>query len=321
MEEKDLTNRTPEAHAEVLAKFKTIRSDGQFIPASFQGTVIFPGLDGGQEWGGPAFDPETGLLYTNVNEMPWIISIKKRPAASATSSGKQLYQNNCAACHKDNRTGNPPDTPSLVDIEKKHSSDEISTIIKSGNGRMPSFTGLSDQEVAAIAGYVLSGKDDIVASPSLNPSMLQYQFGGYLKFLDSEGYPAITPPWGTLSAINVNKGTIAWQIPFGEYPDLVAKGIKNTGSENYGGGVVTAGGVYFIAATSYDRKFHVFDKSDGKLLWETTLPASGSATPAVYEADGREFIVIAAGGGKSNDPSGGSYVAFALPKEAQPESH
>lgn len=318
LDEKDLTNRTPEAHAEVLAKFKTIRSDGQFIPASLQGTVIFPGLDGGQEWGGPAFDPETGLLYTNVNEMPWIISIKKRPAASATSSGKQLYQNNCAACHKDNRTGNPPDTPSLVDIDQKHNSSEISTIIRSGNGRMPAFTRLSDQEVAAIAGYVLSGKDDIVASPSPDPSMLQYQFGGYVKFLDSEGYPAITPPWGTLSAINLNKGTIAWQIPFGEYPDLVAKGIKNTGSENYGGGVVTAGGVYFIAATSYDRKFHVFDKSDGKLLWETTLPASGSATPAVYEADGREFVVIAAGGGKSKDPSGGSYVAFALPKDALP---
>lgn len=317
VDEKDLTNRTPEAHAEVLAKFKTIRSDGQFIPASFQGTVIFPGLDGGQEWGGPAFDPETGLLYTNVNEMPWIVSIKKRPPASATSSGKQLYQNNCAACHKADRTGNPPDAPSLVDIDQKHNSDEISTIIRGGNGRMPAFTGLSNQEVAAIAGYVLSGKDDIVASPSPDPLMLQYQFGGYVKFLDAEEYPAITPPWGTLSAIDLNKGTIAWQIPFGEYPDLAAKGIKNTGSENYGGGVVTAGGVYFIAATSYDRKFHVFDKSDGKLLWEATLPASGSATPAVYEADGREFVVIAAGGGKSKDPSGGSYVAFALPKDAQ----
>jgi quinoprotein glucose dehydrogenase len=137
---------------------------------------------------------------------------------------------------------------------------------------------------------------------------------GYVKFLDSEGYPAITPPWGQLSAIDLNKGTIAWQIPFGEYPELAAKGLRNTGSENYGGGIVTAGGLYFIGATNYDKKFRAFDKTTGKLLWETTLPASGNATPAMYEANGRQFVVIAAGGGKSKDPSGGSYVAFSLPK-------
>ena len=117
-----------------------------------------------------------------------------------------------------------------------------------------------------------------------------------------------------MNAISLDTGKIVWRIPFGEYPDLVAKGIRNTGSENYGGPVVTAGGLLFIGATDHDRKFHAFDKATGKLLWETTLPAAGNATPAVYEVAGRQFVVIAAGGGKWGQPSGGSYLAFALPK-------
>jgi len=141
---------------------------------------------------------------------------------------------------------------------------------------------------------------------------LKYGIDGYNKFLDPDGYPAVAPPWGTLTAIDLNEGTLKWQIPFGEYPELAAQGIRNTGSENYGGPVVTAGGLIFIAATNYDKKFHVFDKTTGKLLWETTLPAAGNATPAVYEVNGREYIVIACGGGKSKAAPGGSYVAFAL---------
>jgi quinoprotein glucose dehydrogenase len=145
--------------------------------------------------------------------------------------------------------------------------------------------------------------------------MAGYTLGVHARFLDVDGYPAITPPWGSLTAIDLNKGTIAWRIPFGEYPELAAKGLKNTGSENYGGGVVTAGGVLFIGATLFDNKFHAFDKSNGKLLWEATLPAAGNATPAIYEAGGREFVVIAAGGihNKKGKPST-SYIAFSLPK-------
>ena len=143
---------------------------------------------------------------------------------------------------------------------------------------------------------------------------MKYRNQGYVKFLDPDGYPAVAPPWGTLNAIDLNSGKITWTIPFGEYPELAAQGVKNTGSENYGGPAVTAGGVLFIGATNYDKKFHAFDKSTGKLLWETTLPYAGNATPSVYEADGREFVVIAAGGGKSKDPSGGQIVAFTLPK-------
>ncbi|PYV16719.1 MAG: pyrrolo-quinoline quinone, partial [Acidobacteria bacterium] len=137
---------------------------------------------------------------------------------------------------------------------------------------------------------------------------------GYNKFLDPDGYPAVKPPWGTLNAISLNTGKYIWKIPFGEFPSLVKQGIRNTGSENYGGPLVTAGGLLFIGATDLDSKMHAFDKATGKLLWEAALPAAGNATPATYEVAGRQFVVIAAGGGKSGAPSGGSYVAFALPR-------
>lgn len=309
LDEKDLTNRTPKAHEEALAWFRKIRSDGQFVPGSLQGTVVFPGLDGGQEWGGPSFDPETGYLYTNTNEMPWIVRIAKRTQTAVT--GKSLYQENCAECHMADRTGNPPDFPSLIGIDQRYSSQAIAQLVRGGNGRMPAFNKLTNQELAAIIDYVLKSKNDVVTDSSKAPGPA-YGIAGYPRFLDSDGYPAITPPWGQLTAIDLNKGTIVWQEPFGEYPALAAQGVPTTGSENYGGGIVTAGGLFFIGATSYDRKFHAFDKTTGKLLWETTLPAAGNATPAMYEAGGRQFVVIAAGGGKSKDPSGGSYVAFAL---------
>jgi glucose dehydrogenase len=149
----------------------------------------------------------------------------------------------------------------------------------------------------------------------------QYRFTGHHKFLDPDGYPAITPPWGTLNAIDLNTGEYAWKIPLGEYPELAAQGLKNTGSENYGGPVATAGGLVFIGATNYDKKFRAFDKKTGKLLWETPLPFAGNGTPATYEIDGRQYIVIAASGGgvlhnqrNARAPQqGASYIAFALP--------
>jgi quinoprotein glucose dehydrogenase len=180
---------------------------------------------------------------------------------------------------------------------------------------MPAFAHLGDSAVAAIARYILTGEDAAAKGEApKSPYDLPLTHDGYNKFLDPEGYPAIKPPWGTLNAIDMDKGEIAWSIPFGEFPELAAKGVPTTGTENYGGPVVTAGGLLFIGATNHDKKFRAFDKRTGELLWETTLPASGNATPAMYEVGGRQFVVIGAGGGKSGAPSGGSYVAFALPE-------
>lgn len=312
-----LTQRTPEAHQAVVEQFRKIRSAGQFVPPSREGTVIFPGFDGAAEWGGAAFDPASGLLYVNSNEMPWILRLVERPKTQGHTSGRELYLANCASCHRQDLQGSAPDFPSLVNIGNRYEESEIREVIRDGRGRMPAFAQLSREAMRALLRYLLSGKDSPVDVPMLGspwPFGLKYTSDGYNKFLDPDGYPAVEPPWGTLNAINLDSGEIVWKIPFGEFPELVAKGIRNTGSENYGGPVVTAGGLLFIGATDHDRKFHAFDKATGKLLWETALPAGGNATPAAYEANGREYVVIAAGGGKSGEPSGGTYVAFALPR-------
>ena len=311
-----VTRRTPEAYEAVMQTFRTIHSGDQFTPPSLAGTVIFPGYDGGGEWGGAAFDPETGLLYVNANEMPWILRLVEKPPMSERASGRSLYLRNCANCHKDDFSGSPPEFPSLIDSGDKLSRQEFLRFTSLGAGRMPAFRHLGVDALGAVTDYVLYG-DDSEANQATGPSPidLRYRSDGYNKFLDPDGYPAVEPPWGTLNAINLDTGDIAWKIPFGEFPELVEKGIRNTGSENYGGPIVTAGGLVFIGATNHDAKFHVFDKLTGELLWETRLPAGGNATPAMYEVDGRQFVVIGAGGGKSGQSSGGSYVAFALPAD------
>ncbi|HEY3936338.1 MAG TPA: c-type cytochrome, partial [Bryobacteraceae bacterium] len=266
-------------------------------------------------WGGPAFDPETGLLYVNANEMAWVLRLVPRQPNTQAKSGKQLYLNDCASCHREDLAGTPPEFPSLQYISSKLDENEVMTIMRQGAGRMPSFARLRPEEIHAIMRYVVYGEDVTLSATdnTSSPIELKYRIDGYNKFLDPDGYPAVKPPWGTLNAIDLNTGKYAWKIPFGEYPELAAQGLRNTGSENYGGGIVTASGLFFIAATNYDKKMHAFDKSTGKLLWETTLPAAGNATPAVFELNGKEYVVIGCGGGKSKEPSGATYVAFALP--------
>jgi quinoprotein glucose dehydrogenase len=311
-----LTNRTPEAHASALREFQTLRSGGQFVPSSLgKQTVVFPGYDGGAEWGGPAVDPETGVIYVNANEMAWTGGLIENKLSQ--ENGVALYQEQCSLCHGDDRTGSPPAFPSLVDIGKTRSEAQIRSTIRSGQGRMPSFPGFSEEQLDALVNFLLGRGDDKeeMKGGAVEAPLQKYRFTGYHKFLDPQGYPAISPPWGTLNAIDLNTGKYLWKIPFGEYPELAAQGTKDTGSENYGGPIVTAGGLVFIGATVYDKTFHAFDKSTGKLLWQTSLPFSGLATPATYEVDGRQYVVIAAGGGKDpKSSSGGVYVAFALPK-------
>jgi len=324
-----LTTRTPQAHDAVAAQFAKVRSAGQFVPPSLQGSIIFPGLDGGAEWGGQAYDPETGLLYINANEMAWTLTLKPRPKPVAGNGGAALYAQNCAACHGDNREGSPPTVPALTSAGRLgHAA--IVRQVTMGSGRMPGFGGalpagdidrlalwLEHGDAAAAPPLMaVSGRGELAASLAGTQQQDAYVFDGYKRFLDPDGYPAVKPPWGTLSALDVSTGRYVWKIPFGEYPELAAQGLRNTGSENYGGGVVTGGGLLFIGATSFDRKFHAYDKRSGALLWETVLPAAGSATPATYAAHGRQFVVIAAGGGKDvKGPVSGKIVAFALPHQ------
>jgi len=306
-----LTQRTPEVHQWALEKFRTLRSEGQFVPFGIEkDTVIFPGFDGGAEWGGAAADPETGVLYVNSNEMAWTASLAKN---TEENSPKSLYMNQCAVCHGEAMAGSPPAIPSLVGVGKRLSTADILGTIRNGKGRMQGFPNLRDDQVFALLSYLTRGEDKTEVAAPVGVVQMPYHFKGYRRFLDPDGYPAVAPPWGTLSAINLNSGEYVWKIPIGEYPELAAKGVKNTGTENYGGPLVTAGGLVFIGATNFDKKFRAFDKATGELLWETTLPFSGNATPATYEVDGRQFVVIAAGGGKDmKSKSGGVYVAFTV---------
>jgi glucose dehydrogenase/mono/diheme cytochrome c family protein len=413
--EDTLTNRTPEAHQFALDKFNTFRSEGQFVPFGVdKQTIVFPGFDGGAEWGGPAVDIATGVIYVNENEMAWTGGLTETKRGG--TSGEMAYGSLCSVCHGSHREGSPPAFPTLVDVDKRKSDHDIVSAIRSGQGRMPAFpsiddaamqsllqflktkdvaasskqempaaaqtpakanadnplgagsyrdrcaichgdsqegiapsfpallgldgrmakeqtlqiivkgkgrmpgfAGLSDAEQFALLRYLGYAGDTPkqfvpVATANANGDQLRYEFTGYRKFLDQDGYPAISLPWGTLNAIDLNTGKYLWKIPLGEYPELAAKGMKDTGTENYGGPIVTAGGVVFIGATVFDKKFRAFDSSSGKLLWETVLPFPGVATPATYMVDGKQYVVIATGGGRDpKAPSGGEYVAFALP--------
>jgi glucose dehydrogenase len=412
-----LTNRTPEAHQFALEKFKTFRSAGQFLPFTVDKlTIIFPGFDGGAEWGGSALDPATGVLYVNENEMAWLGGLI--PTQTGGTPGEQAYRNLCSVCHGAYREGAPPAFPALVGIDKRLSDKDIALAIHQGKGRMPGFPNIVDTQMQSLLEFLRSSapvsagaadKSEMSAAaidagktsekntagassyqahcaichgdhlegiapsfpallgvgsrmtsqqtleiihkgkgrmpgfttlqdpelesllrymevsatrslPSGNVTAnrdndeMKYQFTGYRKFLDQDGYPAISPPWGTLNAIDLNTGKYLWKIPLGEYPELMARGMMDTGSENYGGPIVTASGLLFIGATVFDKKIRAFDSHTGKLLWETALPYAGVATPATYMVDGKQYVVIATGGGRDpKSPSGGEYVAFALP--------
>jgi glucose dehydrogenase len=409
-----MTARTPEVHDWAVKTFHDLRSDGQFLPFTVGGqTVVFPGFDGGAEWGGPAVDPVNGILYVNANEMVWLGGLIPTPHGG--NSGSRVYREQCAVCHGIDLAGSPPAFPSLVKIDDRLTDAKITQTIHQGIGRMPSFPNIDEARTADLLNYLRTGDAGSAAAdkkemastpvagsvqqkdsdpkgatiyrencaachgehlegvPKLSPALAgvgsrlsvaqatkvihegkglmppvpgvnkrdldallrflgvgvaagpettgapeedegPYIFSGYKKFLDPEGYPAFVPPWGTLNAIDLNTGKYLWKIPFGEYPDLARQGMKNTGSENYGGPVLTAGGVLFIGATVFDRRFHAFDAKTGELMWETELPFAGMATPSTYMIDGKQYVVIASSGGRDpKSPVGGAYIAFALP--------
>jgi quinoprotein glucose dehydrogenase len=308
-------NRTPEVADWGKKQLANLDYGARFTPPSTKGTIIFPGFAGGAEWGGQAFDPETRLFYVNANEMPWVLRLVEPSALRRTSKASRIYRSQCASCHRPDLKGAPPEYPALDNLAGKMNAAQIEAVLRKGTGRMPAYERLGDEALAALVKYLLTREDPeatISFSGPKPPVELKYTMDGYNKFLDPDGYPAVTPPWGTLSAINLDTGEYAWKIPFGEYPELVAKGMKDTGSENHGGGIVTAGGLFFIAGTPYDKKLRAYDKRTGKLLWETVLPHGGNATPAMYEVKGKQYIVVPAGGGRGRE-SGGSFVAFTLP--------
>ncbi|WP_051254272.1 outer membrane protein assembly factor BamB family protein [Arenibacter latericius] len=324
--ENDLNTLVPDSsYQDILKRFRSYRSEGIYTPPTVEGTIVFPGYDGGGEWGGPAYDPETQILYVNANEMAWVLNLVEMDSAkdkelTNMEAGAILYSNNCMACHGPEKLGGG-DVPTLVGANQKYTLPKFSELVTTGRRMMPGFAQLTDVEKEAIGAYVLDLKDrqdepftGNLKSVNKNYKTKRpaYSFTGYNKFLTKEGYPAISPPWGTLNAINMKTGEYEWKIPLGEFEELKQQGHPPTGRENYGGPVVTAGGLLFIAASA-DGKFRAINKRTGEILLETELPAPGVATPATYSVNGKQYVVIACGGGKWGGKAGDAYVAFALP--------
>ncbi len=307
----------------VLISFRNSRFEGPYTPLSRRGSIVYPGLDGGAEWGGAAVDPE-GIMYVNSNEMGWLITLNERQpmAGKYVSPGQQVYALNCSSCHGAERKGNVASGyPSLVNLNNRLQRDHVLNVIAKGKGKMPGFQRLTENEKRSLVAFLYGDKEKpannmathVEQKEVTDDKPTEYRISGYTKFLDKDGYPAIRPPWGTLNAINLNTGEYVWTKTFGTYPELEAKGIPQTGSESYGGPVITKTGLLFIAGTK-DRKFRAYNKATGELVWETTLPAAAFATPSTYEVDGKQYIVVACGGTKLGAEKGDSYVAFALPE-------
>ncbi|ASZ12102.1 pyrrolo-quinoline quinone [Chitinophaga sp. MD30] len=319
----ELNDLVPDSSYQDIKKRLSGYHYGQrFTPPSKEGTIVFPGYDGGGEWGGPTVDPETNILYVNANEMAWVLTMVDatpdvKKDKTKLQAGVLLYNRYCMGCHGPERQGGG-DYPSIIGVEKKYTHDKFTELLSTGRRMMPGFNNLCKEEKDALAAFILNLPGE-QAQKYVGPmkedapySGSPYSFTGYNKFLTKEKYPAIQPPWGTLSAINLNTGEYEWKIPFGEFEELKAQGIPTTGRENYGGSVVTAGGLLFIAA-SEDGYFRAYNKRSGQLLWQTKLPAPGLATPAVYAVNGKQYIVIACGGSKWGGKSSDAYVAYALP--------
>tara|TARA_R110002167_G_scaffold231328_6_gene436556 strand:+ start:3050 stop:5185 length:2136 start_codon:yes stop_codon:yes gene_type:complete len=315
----DLTEEDVSPYAENQAELRAIikRADKRiYAPPGLDPVLLFPGYDGGAEWGGAAADPEEGILYVNANEMPWLLQMNKNDVThSKLPLGQTIYAKYCVTCHQADRKGLVASGfPSLVDIQLRKDRGEVSEVISQGKGMMTGFPQINKEAKDALIKFLFDEEvqhNVTEENVAIDTVRIPYKHSGYNKFLDGNGLPAISPPWGTLHAINLNTGAYLWSIPFGETPELVAKGIKGTGTENYGGPVVTENGLLFIGATR-DGFFRVFDKHSGSLLWEYKLPAAAFATPAIYEVNGRQFIVIACGGEKLGTDKGNQIIAFAL---------
>jgi quinoprotein glucose dehydrogenase len=321
----EVTNISPAARTSVLTKLQeTSATFSWFHPPELGKPNVHFGLHGGAEWTGSCFDPRSGLLYVSTNEIPWAIIVRARPTsvdetALPSTSGRLVYEKNCMACHGPNREGKLVN-PSIIALSARMKESEVTTLLKTGRGSMPPATALTADDTKNLLAYLFDRDRPASLSASV-PERPAYRFEGYPRLLDKDNYPGCKPPWGLLNAVDLSTGKIAWRVPLGEHQELTAKGILHTGTENFGGPTVTAGGLVFCAGTR-DLKIRAFDAKTGEELWSAKLPFGGFAPPSVYEVNGKEYLVIAAtGGGKlsvqplpgKQPESGDAYIAFTLP--------
>lgn len=337
MTENDLTNYSPASHDSLVKKFRSLRYEGLFTPPDLRGTLMIPGTRGGSNWGGGAFDPESGIFYVKSSDSPEIDHLQKVSAEknfstqSPFNQGKAIYMKHCSGCHGRDRRGNEPDYPSLLNVKGKLAEEDALNKIKEGSGRMPAFASIIKGHEDAIIAYLFDITDsrpsrkeadlfevhtnrqsvtDNDEDEETDTASVYLNVTAFSHFNDIEGRPAIKPPWGALNAIDLNTGEYAWKVVIGNWPALQEEGAPETGREGYGGPIVTAGGLLFIGGT-HDKKFRAYDKASGALLWETTLPAAANATPCTYFSNGKQYVAISVAGDKENPA--GSIMAFALP--------
>jgi quinoprotein glucose dehydrogenase len=334
---KDLSPFLEPAEREQLkSEMLSAHNEGLFTPPGLGNTVEMPGNNGGVNWGGTAVNPSTGDLYVVSKDLPAMLKLELASKVSQTGSpeeqGRSIFVANCSLCHGTHGEGEPPGIPSLVGVTSKLSDDEIQSVVQHGRGPMPSFSQLSAQEITSLLAYLnhpelapasAEGVNALAPGP-VDPISAHYRSSFGFMFAES-GLPVITPPWTSLTAYNLNTGTIRWKIPLGVVPELAAKGFTNTGSQfPKVSPVVTAGGLIFTGTR--DRKVRAIDSDTGKVLWEAEVDAALEGMPAIYEVQGREYVVFCAaaqattythsvpGHPASQAPIPGAYVAFGLPE-------